>query len=64
MNLSPFDIIFLNENMPELGLVKGQKGVILDVYNSPSLAYEVEFCDKEGKTLLCLALSPEQLRRN
>lgn len=64
MKLSPFDVVFLKENLPEAGLIKGQSGVILDVYNSPILAYEVEFSDNDGKTLLCLALSPEQLSQS
>lgn len=64
MKLSPFDVVFLKENLPESGLIKGQAGVILDVYHSPSLAYEVEFCDTDGKTILCLALSPDQLIQN
>ncbi|MDU4094040.1 MAG: DUF4926 domain-containing protein [Pantoea sp.] len=64
MKLSPYDVVFLNEDMPDLGLTKGQQGVILDVYHSPSPAYEVEFCDKEGNTLLCLALSPDKLSQD
>lgn len=64
MKLSPYDVVFLNEDMPDLGLTKGQQGVILDVYHSPSQAYEVEFCNKEGKTLLCLALSPDKLSQH
>jgi len=29
MKLSPFDVVFLKENLPEAGLIKGQSGVIL-----------------------------------
>lgn len=64
MKLSPLDVVFLNIDLPNLGLVKGQTGVIIDVYNSPSLAYEVEFCDDEGKTIALLALPPDQLRQD
>lgn len=56
-----FDAVYLNDDLPNQGLAKGQAGVILDVYHSPTLAYEVEFCDNDGKTISCLALSPEQL---
>ncbi|URQ59591.1 DUF4926 domain-containing protein [Pantoea alhagi] len=31
MKLLPCDIVFLNKDIPELGLTKGQRGVILDV---------------------------------
>ncbi|WP_244323784.1 DUF4926 domain-containing protein [Mixta intestinalis] len=60
--MKPFEVVYLSDNLPGLGLTKGQPGVVLDVYYSPSLAYEVEFCDDEGNTILSLALSPEQLK--
>ncbi|QLR79334.1 DUF4926 domain-containing protein [Citrobacter freundii] len=61
MKLLPLDVVFLNVDLPGFGLTKGQVGAVIDVYHSPSLAYEVEFCDEEGKTIASLALSPEQL---
>nr|HAT2256754.1 DUF4926 domain-containing protein [Citrobacter freundii] len=64
MKLSPLDVVFLNVNLPGDGLTKGQVGAVIDVYYSPSLAYEVEFCDKEGKTIASLALSSEQLTKD
>ena len=65
MKLSLLDVVFLNVDLPAVGLTKGQIGaVIIDVYHSPSLAYEVEFCDEEGKTIVSLALSPEQLTKD
>ncbi|EFE07205.1 DUF4926 domain-containing protein [Citrobacter youngae] len=61
MILSPLDVVFLNVDLPGFGLTKGQIGAVIDVYHSPSLAYEIEFCDEEGKTIASLALLPEQL---
>ena len=37
-------------------------GAVIDVYTEPALAYEVEFCDALGRTIVQLALLPEQLR--
>jgi hypothetical protein len=32
------------------------------VFEKPSVAYEIEFCDDSGNTLATIALKPEQLR--
>jgi len=62
MKFSLFDVVILNADLPEQGLVKGMTGAIIDVYSSPSVAYEVEFCDQQGRTIASLALTPEQLQ--
>lgn len=56
-----FEVVVLVVDIPDEGLTKGQIGTIVDIYTSPSLAYEVEFCDKQGRTVALLALEPEQL---
>ncbi|MEQ9769701.1 DUF4926 domain-containing protein [Pectobacterium jejuense] len=33
-------------------------GAIVHIYNEPSPAYEIEFCD-DGKTLVCITLTPD-----
>lgn len=62
MKFSLFDVVILNADLPEQGLVKGMTGAIIDVYSSPSVAYEVEFSDQQGQTIASLALTPEQLQ--
>ena len=62
MEFSLFDVVILNADLPDEGLVKGMTGAIIDVYSSPSMAYEVEFCDQQGRTIACVALAPEQLQ--
>lgn len=62
MKFSLFDVVILNADLPEQRLVKGMTGAIIDVYSSPSVAYEVEFCDQQGRTIASLALTPEQLQ--
>ncbi|MBU9808718.1 DUF4926 domain-containing protein [Rahnella sp. C60] len=62
MEFSLFDVVILNVDLPDEGLVKGMTGAIIDVYSSPSMAYEVEFCDQQGRTIASVALAPEQLQ--
>jgi hypothetical protein len=56
-----FEVVVLVGDIPDQGLTKGQIGTIVDIYTTPSLSYEVEFCDKQGRTVALLALDPEQL---
>lgn len=59
MNLH--DVVTLKEDMPTLGLLKGAKGVIVSIFDNPTQAYEVEFCDNDGRTICEVALTPEQI---
>jgi hypothetical protein len=61
MNFSLFDVVILANDMPNEGLHAGMKGAVIDIYTEPTTAYEVEFCDDEGRTIALLALSAEQL---
>jgi Domain of unknown function (DUF4926) len=56
------DVVELLEGMPEEGLAAGAKGTVVEVYKTPSLAYEVEFCNDCGETIAMLALLPEKIR--
>ena len=56
------DVVELLEELPEDGLVAGAKGTVVEVYENPNLAYEVEFCNDEGETTAMLALLPHQVR--
>jgi hypothetical protein len=62
MIFSPYDVVVLVNDMPDKGLTKGMIGTVVHVYSTPSLAYEVEFCDQQGRTIVSLALVPEQLQ--
>lgn len=61
-NIKLLDVVELLEEMPEDGLVAGAKGTVVEVYETPNLAYEVEFCNDEGETTAMLALLPYQIR--
>jgi Domain of unknown function (DUF4926) len=51
-----FDVVRLTTDLPEDGLTAGAEGTIIEVYEKPEPAYEVEFTD--GTTV---AVKPELL---
>lgn len=54
-----FDSIALIEDLPDDGLVCGNMGAIVEIFNEGE-AYEVEFVDTDGQTYGLLPLRPEQ----
>jgi hypothetical protein len=61
MNIN--DVVVLRSDLPGEGLKKGTQGVIVAIFEKPELAYEVEFCDAEGRTLAEIALKPDLIER-
>lgn len=61
MSFTLFDVVTLKVDIPEEKLLRGMQGVVIDIYETPEKAYEVEFCDYEGKTISQLALLPDQV---
>lgn len=57
-----FETIVLVENIPEKNLTKGMVGAIVEIYQTPDLAYEVEFCDWSGRTIALAVLLPNQIK--
>ncbi len=53
------DVIALLEDLPELGLYRGQVGTIVEVYETG--VFEVEFSDTRGQTYALETLKDEQL---
>ena len=53
------DTVALLEDLPERELKRGEVGTVVEVL-APD-AYEVEFCDDEGRTYAELALRGEQI---
>ncbi|MFN4185535.1 MAG: DUF4926 domain-containing protein [Hyphomonas sp.] len=54
------DTVRLLEAALDHGLTAGATGVIVEIFDRPPEAYEVEFCDRNGATVAQLTLSPEQ----
>ena len=55
-----FDVVALTSPAPEHGLVAGKTGTIVEVYDAPREAYEVEFIDEDGYTLAVFPLTPDE----
>ncbi len=53
------DVVAITQNLPDLGLYKGQVGTIIEVYE-PTV-FEVEFVDLNGKTYAVETLHTNQL---
>ncbi|WP_174871178.1 DUF4926 domain-containing protein [Pectobacterium polaris] len=53
---SLFDVISLKNDLPDEGLKKGTLGAIVHIYDEPSPAYDIEFCDNNGETLAWITL--------
>lgn len=53
------DVVALTQNLPNLNLLKGQVGTIVEVYE-PTV-FEVEFVDLQGQTYAVETLNAEQL---
>jgi hypothetical protein len=53
------DTAALTQNLPELGLYKGQVGTIIEIYE-PTI-FEVEFVDRNGETYAFETLNANQV---
>ena len=53
------DVVALLENLPELGLYRGQVGTIVEQYETT--VFEVEFSDNKGKAYAIETLKKNQL---
>lgn len=53
------DVVALTEDLPELGLVRGQVGTVVE--ELPPDAYEVELSDDEGRTYASAGIRRDKL---
>ncbi len=54
------DVVALTVDLPEYNLWRGQVGTIVEIL-AEGKAFEVEFCDREGRTYESLGLRPDQI---
>lgn len=57
--INELDVVALTEDLPNEKLVRGQVGTVVHVH-TPT-AFEVEFCDNQGRTYGLLTLRADQL---
>lgn len=56
------ETVIATVNLPDHQVLSGDLGTIVQIYESPQLAYEVEFVNPDGSTRALLTLSPSQVR--
>ena len=54
------DIVALTVDLPDYNLWRGQVGTIVEIL-AGGAAFEVEFCDREGRTYESVGLRPDQI---
>lgn len=54
------DIVALTVDLPEYKLWHGQVGTVVEIL-AGGKAFEVEFCDREGRTYESVGLRPDQI---
>ncbi len=54
------DVVALTVDLPEYNLWRGQVGTVVDILAEGN-AFEVEFCDRDGRTFESLGLRPDQI---
>jgi hypothetical protein len=55
-------IVELTKDIPERGLARGTRGAVVQVFDEPDEAYEIEVVDESGDTRAEFAVSPDQIR--
>jgi len=58
-NIKLLDVVALTVDLPQDNLWHGQVGTVVDILANGQ-AFEVEFCDRQGRTYESLGLRPDQ----
>ena len=61
MRFAPFDMVRFCKSLDDHGIAEGTRGVVVQVHETPRLAYEVEVTDRDGRTVFLGAVDPEFL---
>lgn len=54
------DVVALTADLPEYNLWRGQVGTVVEILAEGN-AFEVEFCDREGRMFESIGLRPDQI---
>ena len=57
-----FDTVETTVDLPAHAIKTGMVGAIIEVFDAPHQAYEVEFVDAAGRTIAQAAMLPHQIR--
>ena len=59
IELNLLDVVALLKDIPERNLIAGQVGTVVEFLEQE--VYEIEFCNREGKTITTIALPRRDL---
>lgn len=59
--LALHQVVRVVRDVPEQGVIKGMIGGVVEVFELPQTAFEVEFVDGDGRTLLQATLAEDDL---
>ena len=54
------EVVALTVDLPEYHLWRGQVGTVVDILADGN-AFEIEFCDRDGRTFESIGLRPDQI---
>ncbi|HSN78018.1 MAG TPA: DUF4926 domain-containing protein [Anaerolineae bacterium] len=57
------ETVIATASFPSHSVLAGDLGTVVEIYNIPRLAYEIEFVNPDGSTRALLTLAPDQVRR-
>jgi len=55
-------VVRVLRDAPQQGVTKGMVGAVIEIFDVPERAYEVEFIDAEGRTVIEATLMEEDLQ--
>lgn len=61
--LALLETVIATLTLPEEQVIAGDLGTIVEVYTTPTIAYEVEFVNPDGTTRALVCLTPEHVRQ-
>lgn len=59
--LKLLQVVVVARDLPEKSLRRGMRGTIVDIYEGPPPAYELEIVDDEGRTVFLGAVDAEDV---
>lgn len=58
-NIKLLEIVALTEDLQQYSLSRGQVGTVVEILSDGD-AFEIEFCDRDGRTYESIGLRPDQ----
>lgn len=57
------DLVELTEDLPKYGLKRSQRGFVIEAFEEPNEAYDIEFEDEDGEFLgFAYSVKPSQFK--